>query len=249
MTESKLINIYTFVLLTLFLGGCSIFKSSPNPHKPVMVYVKGGTFMYGDFFEGENPDATPAHLVTIEDFKIGKYEVTYSEFDYFAEQTNIEKPQSDLEYRGDRAVAYVTWDEAEDFCNYYGMRLPTENEWEYAARSGGKNQVYAGTTTLDSIYVVALTKDERRYESIEVGTKKPNDLGLYDMSGNVFEWIGEYYQFYTKPEQKHDIYSDGMRIIRGGSFYDYKGTNRTYWRTGTLREVRSQDIGFRCVED
>tara|TARA_R110002124_G_scaffold149259_5_gene315372 strand:+ start:19221 stop:19865 length:645 start_codon:yes stop_codon:yes gene_type:complete len=214
-----------------------------------MVSVEGGTFEFGDFYKNINPDAIPVHTVKVADYKIGKFEVTYEQFDYFAAQTGLEKPKSDLKLRGQRAVTYVDWDEAKAFCNYYGYRLPTEIEWEYAARSRGKEHVLAGATTLDSIYVVALTKHENRNESIKIGTKKPNDLGLYDMSGNVFEWIGEYYQFYSMPERKHSLDEDAVRIIRGGSFYENVAANRTYWRTGTLREIRSEDIGFRCAAD
>lgn len=238
-----------FVLLISF-SGCSFFKiNDKNNYKPELIRIEGGSFAYGDFYEGKNTDAIPVHNVNVDEFKIGKFEITYEQFDYFAEKTEIAKPESDLEKRGNRAVAYVTWDEAKAFCEFYGYRLPSETEWEYAARSDGKNQVVSGATTLDSIYVVALTKDEDRSESIEVGTKHPNDLGIYDMSGNVFEWIGDYYQFYSMPDRKHSLDEDAVRIIRGGSFYENMVANRTYWRTGTLRDVRSEDIGFRCADD
>ena len=240
-------HLFYFVLLTFC--SCTFMRLKENPFKPEMVSVKGGSFMIGDFYEHSNTDALPVHQVNVEDFKIGKFEITYDQFDYFAKKTSFKKPNSDIAKRGNRAVAYVNWDEAKAFCNYFGFRLPTEIEWEYAARSGGKNQVLSGTATLDSIYVVALTKHENRNESIQVGTKKPNDLGLYDMSGNVFEWIGEYYQFYSMPDRNHSLDEDAVRIIRGGSFYENIVANRTYWRTGTLREIRSEDIGFRCADD
>ena len=239
-----------FYSLFISLIGCLIIKpSEKKPFKPQMVKIKGGTFNFGGFYEGTNTDAIPVHEVFVEDFKISKYEITYAQFDFFSEKNDLEKPKSDIEKRGNRAVAYVTWDEAKAFCNYFDLRLPTEVEWEYAARSGGKKQVVSGSTNLDSIYVVALTKDEDRRESDVVGTKQPNDLGIYDMSGNVFEWIGEYYQFYSMPERRHSLDEDAVRIIRGGSYYENMLANRTYWRTGTLRDVRSEDIGFRCAED
>lgn len=240
---------HTLITLSALFLCCSALRKTPNPHKPIMVSVEGGNFLYGDFFEEENTDAIPVHQVFVDDFKIGKYEITYEQFDYFASKTKISKPRSDLEIRGNRAVAYVTWDEAKAFCDFYGYRLPTETEWEYAARSGGENHVLSGTTTLDSIYVVALTKHEDRDNTIQVGTKKPNDLGIYDMSGNAFEWIGEYYQFYAMPERKHSLDEDAVRIIRGGSYYENIVANRTYWRTGTLRDIRSEDVGFRCAGD
>lgn len=214
-----------------------------------MVYVKGGTYLMGDFFEDSNSDALPTHIVHISDFKISKFETTYSQFDYFAKINNIPLPKSEILERANRAVTFITWDEAVAFCSYYGMRLPSEAEWEYAARSGGKRQVISGSTSLDSLYIMALTNHERHTESDVVGKKEPNDLGIYDMSGNVFEWIGNYYQFYTKPGAMHNIKEDDMRLIRGGSFYENVLANRTYWRTGTLRDIRAEDVGFRCVED
>lgn len=238
-----------FYILILSFCNCTLLRNEKNQYKPEMVSVKSGTFLFGDFYDGKNTDAIPTHNVYVDDFKIGKYEVTYEQFDYFAEKTGSEKAASDLAERGLRAVSYITWDDAKAFCNYFGYRLPTEIEWEYAARSGGKEQVLSGATTLDSIYVVALTKHENKNASVIVGTKKPNNLGIYDMSGNVFEWIGEYYQFYSKPELKHSLDEDAVRIIRGGSFYENIVTNRTYWRTGTLKDITSEDIGFRCASD
>ena len=246
--KALLLTIITLLIL-LSGTGCNLLKIEKNKFKPEMIYVSGGSFFVGDFFEATNSDALPIHQAFVSDFKIAKYEVTYSQFDYYARRNGLSNPKSDLLTRGNRAVSYVTWDEALGFCSYFGMRLPTEIEWEFAARSGGKKQVISGATTLDSIYVVALTKHELRSESEEVGTKKPNDLGIFDMSGNVFEWIGDYYQFYTKPGEMHNIKSDDMRLIRGGSYYENILANRTYWRTGTLRDIRSEDVGFRCVED
>ncbi len=238
-----------WALFLLLLTGCSILNPQKNIYKPELISVKGGTFLYGDFYDSTNTDAIPVHLVDIDDFKIGKYEITFEQFDFFAEQKGFKKPPSSDSTRGNRAVVNITWDEALAFCKYYGMRLPTEAEWEYAARSGGKKQVISGVTTLDSIYTSAITVHEDWDHSQPVGTKKPNQLGLYDMSGNVFEWIGQYYQFYSMPDRKHSLDEDAVRIIRGGSFTERIATNRTYWRTGTLRDVASPDIGFRCADD
>lgn len=214
-----------------------------------MVTIKGGKFIFGDFYDGTNTDAIPIHTVKVESFKMGKYEVTYQQFDHFAEKTGRKLPKSKRKDRGQRAVSYITWDDALAFCQYYGFRLPTETEWEYAARSGGKNELFAGVLDKEKVYTVALTKDERVTASQPVGLRKPNGLGLYDMSGNVFEWIGDYYQFYTNPFNTHDMDKDAVRIIRGGSYYERRITARTYWRVGTLRDVTSEDIGFRCAAD
>lgn len=150
--------------------------------------------------------------------------------------------------RDDRAVVNVNWDNAKAFCESLGYRLPSEVEWEYAARSGGKKHLYSGTSNVDSLWEYAITRSDNINFSYKVGKRLLNELELYDMSGNVFEWVDEFYQFYSMPDQLHDHKNDGIRIIRGGSFGEEKSTTRTYWRTGTLRDVEATDIGFRCAK-
>lgn len=233
-------------LLMLFLSGCALFKKVPLIEPPQMVLVKGGTFMMGDIFEYNNADALPVHEVTMPDFYIGRYEVTYDEYDQFAAATNRELPPDDGHGRGNRAVVYVNWDDALAYCRYFGYRLPSEAEWEYAARAGGKPFLYSGTSNPDSLKYYSISESRH---SFYVGAKKPNLLGLYDMSGNVFEWIGEYYQYYKNPDELHDLENSKMRIIRGGSFSSsYSGSiQQTYRRVGVLNLTGESDLGFRCA--
>ena len=212
-----------------------------------MVTVEGGSYKFGDFYERTNTDALPLHEVNVEPFLIGKYEVTYAQYDQFALSTGRELPDDGNFGRDNRAVVNITWDEALAFCKSLGYRLPSEVEWEFAARSGGKEQVIAGARSMDLLKEYAIVRSSGINFSFMVGTKKPNDLGLYDMSGNVFEWIDEFYQFYSLPDQKHDNDADAIRIIRGGSFGEEEMATRTYWRVGTLRDVAATDIGFRCA--
>lgn len=204
--------------------------------------------MFGDFYERTNTDALPLHEVNVEPFLIGKYEVTYAQYDQFALSTGREFPDDGNFGRDNRAVVNITWDEALAFCKSLGYRLPSEVEWEFAARSGGKEQVIAGARSMDLLKEYAIVRSSGINFSFMVGTKKPNDLGLFDMSGNVFEWIDEFYQFYSLPDQKHDNDADAIRIIRGGSFGEEEMATRTYWRVGTLRDVAATDIGFRCAK-
>ena len=239
----------TLLSLSLILfTSCSIFKQTNNPYKPELIQIQGGEFIFGDFYEGKNTDALPLHKVRIKNFKLSKYEITYAQYDYYSTLKNKPLIDSELLERGSRAAAYVTWDQAVEFCEFHGMRLPSEVEWEYAARSGGKNELYAGTSNPDSLKYYGITTLDDIHASSEIGLKKPNGVGLYDMTGNVFEWVGEFYQFYTMPEQLHDNEQDAVRAFRGGSFTEKKFTNRTYWRLGTLRSVAAEDIGFRCAE-
>lgn len=238
--------------IVFLLAGCSLLQNtSQKMPKPEMVRIEGGTFQMGDIYEYENPDAKPVHSVTLSDFRIGKYEVTYEEYDAFARRTDRELPEADSLGRGQRAVVNVSWNDAKAFCKFHGWRLPTEQEWEYAARSGGKKIRFAGTNDIDKLSKYARTGGNSSNRSFPVGTKKPNDAGLYDMSGNVLEWIGDYYQFYPKEGNKpkwDNMQKREVRILRGGSFKMQSSMASTYWRVGMLKDAEEYDVGFRCVD-
>lgn len=214
-----------------------------------MVLIQGGSYIMGDVFEEANNDALPLHSVEIESFYLSRYETTMAQYDEYAAARGLDSLRDDGRGRATRAAGYVTWEEASAYCRYFGYRLPSEEEWEYAARAGGKDWKYSGTNDLDSLKYYAITNSTNIPYSYYVGSLRPNPLGLYDMSGNVFEWIGEYYQFYQEPENMHNLERDAVRIIRGGSFNEERNTNSTYWRVGTLSDVRANDIGFRCADD
>lgn len=215
-----------------------------------MTKVEGGTFLMGDVMERKNEDSLPLHEVTLKDFYIGTYEVTYEQYDAFAEATERPLPGDDDRGRDERAVVYITWENAVAFCNAYGYRLPTEQEWEYAARSGGLDQLYPGTSDPDSLDRYARHAENSGPYTYMVGTKEPNDLGLYDMSGNVSEFIGDYYPFYRTNSDSINYYpldERMMRVVRGGSFNSDDATLRTYWRVGVLGDLEDHTVGFRCA--
>ncbi|MDX1740490.1 MAG: SUMF1/EgtB/PvdO family nonheme iron enzyme [Rhodothermales bacterium] len=241
-------------LITMTLASCALLGGTKKP--PLddyeMVPVPGGRFEMGDVFEGSNPDAVPVHPVDVKPFLIGRTEVTYGHYDAFAVATDRRLPDDQGKGRGSRAVTDVTWDEAMAFCATYGFRLPSEPEWEYAARSGGKRERFAGTSSDEERDDYVRHVDNSLSSATYVGTKRPNGLGLYDMSGNVFEWVGDYYQFYPQPDSSvvwSDFEVSDMRIVRGGSYRNAPAHAQTFWRSGTLREVRSEMIGFRCAAD
>lgn len=241
---------YSFIVVIILLFGnsCMLFKSTEKDYSLEMVEIDGGTFMIGDFYENSNTDALPRHTVRVKPFLLSKYETTFEQYDLFAIQNNKPLPDDGGYGREKRAVVDLTWDDALAFCKSLGYRLPTEAEWEYAARSEGKDHIISGASTLDSLKQFAVVRSSGINFSFLVGSLKPNDLGLYDMSGNVFEWIGEFYQFYSQPDFIHNNEADGIRIIRGGSFGEEEMATRTYWRVGTLHDVQATDIGFRCAE-
>lgn len=238
--------------LIFLISGCALFRSSAKLNlTPEMVLIEGGTFTMGDIYGDNNPDAKPIHKVTLSNFKIGKYEVTHKQYDVFARCTGRKRPETDSLQRGNHAVVNIDWQDARAFCNHHGWRLPTEQEWEYAARSGGLQMRFAGTNNIDSLNIYARTKNNSAPFVFKVGTKKPNSAGLYDMSGNIFEWIGDYYQFYPKNGKEptwNKLEKGSIRIIRGGSFEEGKHIAATYWRVGVLADAKVDDVGFRCVD-
>ena len=240
-----------FLVLLLPLSGCFLFRKAAVPLPFEVIDIPGGAFSMGDVFEGENEDAIPVHRVVIPPFTMAKYEITYEQYDTFAEETDRALPEDNGYGRGNRAVANVLWEDALAFCSHYGFRLPTEAEWEYAARSGGQHHRYAGTDSVDAIDRYIRHIDNSALHAFLVGSKAPNAFGLYDMSGNVYEWIGDYYEFYPKTGSKpnyKDLSSASMRIIRGGSFKTPPHLTQTFWRSGTLADIPSDAIGFRCVK-
>jgi formylglycine-generating enzyme required for sulfatase activity len=232
--------------------------------KPEMVKVKGGSFLMGDFLQGSDPDATPRHDVKVATFQMMKYEVTYNQYDTLAKKFGWEMP--DIQYgRGKNAVSFVNWFEAKRFCECLGMRLPTEQEWEFAARSGGKDEPISGTKDASQFVLYARFERDPLGRTAEVGKKRANGLGLYDMSGNVHEWIGNYYGLYDKSKKdgrkKANFKKSDVRLIRGGSFYNPAPRKPessdtytpltgifTYKRIAVLGETRDADVGFRCVK-
>lgn len=246
----KLTPINTFLCLitgSLLCTSCSVFKNTTAISKPEMVFVEGGAFLMGDLIDSTNTDALPLHEVRLGDFYIGKYEVTFGEYDEFARQTGRPLPEDDHYGRGERAVVRVNWDDALAYCKYFGFRLPAETEWEYAARSGGKKQLYPGTNNPDSLLQYAITDQANISFAFRTGSKKPNELGLHDMSGNVAEWIGRYYQYYENPGQLHDLEKSAVRIIRGGSFNSHYNQAKVYWRVAVLSSAEYYNLGFRCA--
>jgi formylglycine-generating enzyme required for sulfatase activity len=231
--------------------------------EPEMVEVKADAFQMGDVAGRGDKDEQPVHEVKIQkSFKLGKHEVTFDEYDRFALATGRGLPFDQGWGRGRRPVINVAWEDARDFADWLSKqtgkryRLPNEAEWEYAARSGGKDEVWAGTSDAKELGEYAVFA-KGQTERVDEHRRKPNGLGLYDMSGNVWEWVQDCYHINydgapldgTAWEQK-DPKQCGQRVFRGGSWSNGPVDLRTSARSrGSADDRSSGDIGFRLAQD
>jgi len=204
-----------------------------------MVLIPAGEFQMGS---KAAEDETP-HTVHLSAFTIDKFEVTQEQF----EKVMGNNPS---DFHGKNLpVEQVTWYEARDYCKAVGKRLPTEAEWEKAARAGTDTVYYWGDT-INGDY--AWYWDNSKRWSHPVGSRKPNAYGLHDMSGNVWEWIADYYEdiYYQSSPKKNPQgpFTSKYRVIRGGSWRDLSGFLRTTRRNYDLPAGRFNHIGFRCAQ-
>lgn len=217
-----------------------------------MVYVSGGTFTMGATSEqlGANSDEKPAHTVTLTSgYYMGETEVTQELY----QAVMGSNPSS---YSGtQKPVTNVSWNDCQTFItklnNLTGLtfRLPTEGEWEYAARGGNKSKgyLYSGSNMIDA---VAYYDDNRSGSGpTNVKSKSPNELGLYDMSGNVWEWCQDWYGSYSSSAQTDPTgpTSGSGRVLRGGSWYDNAADCRVARRYSFTPSYTYSYVGFRLV--
>ena len=215
-----------------------------------MVFVEGGTFMMGATNEQDSAayhDEKPVHQVTLSSFSICKYEVTQELWQAVMGNNPSYSKGKKL------PVERVSWEDCQLFVDLLNQktgkhyRLPTEAEWEYAARGGNqsKGYKYAGSDSLD---IVGWYDNQKKKH--EVGTKQANELGLYDMSGNVWEWCSDGYGKYDATEQTNPqgTTSSSTRVFRGGSWSSEKRLCRVSHRGDFTRSFRSNDLGFRLAQ-
>jgi len=219
--------------------------------KMELILVNGGEFTMGnDFSPNKDDNESPEHKVTLDDFQIGKYEVTYEQFDRFCVSTGWIEPDDAGFGRGQKPVMNVSWESAVMYCNWLsrvekldkcykdinrdssimsvtcdfsanGYRLPTEAEWEYAAKGGNKSKAfpYSGGIRADDVAWFAENSDRTTHN---VGTKNPNEIGIHDMNGNVREWVWDYYskKYYTESPSSNPRGPDtgAKRVYRGGGW-------------------------------
>jgi len=223
----------------------------------VFVWVPGGCYQMGcGSWDGTGipancqSDEKPVHEVCVDGFWMGQTEVTQGQWQQVIPGNNPSHFKKEDNY----PVEQVSWNDAKEYIRKLnGMgsgkfRLSSEAEWEYAAHSGGKAEKYSGGSDLNS---VAWYSSNSGNSTHPVRTKKDNGLGIYDMSGNVWEWCEDVYiaDIYSRPDKKNPIYNSGgpYRVIRGGSWYSVPGNVRCAYRDYGDPSSRGNDVGFRLL--
>ena len=222
-----------------------------HPAEPILKFVKGGTFTMGCSEEQASqclPDELPKHQVSVDGVNIGKYEVTQK-------QWKMVMGDNPSHFIGDNLpVENVNQNDVLEFISKLNeltgkqYRLPTEAEWEFAARGGEKshNFKYSGSNDID---IAAWYWGNSEFTTHPVGEKAPNELGIYDMSGNVWEWCSDWYALYSNEIQTNPTgpAAGTCKVARGGSW----GNNLREWhvsaRLNENPETRNNCIGFRLV--
>ena len=232
-----------------------------------MVVMPAGSFQMGDLSGTGFDSEKPVHKVTLKSFAMSKTEITFAQYDTYAEAAGVAKPKDEGWGRGNRPVINVSWNDAVAYAKWLNektgkhFRLPSEQEWEYAARAGSitdypwgaaASHTYANYGTDDCCEGLAIGKDQW-VKTAPVGQFPPNGFGLYDMHGNVWEWLHDCYQ-----DSYKDTHLDSSavtsskcerRVVRGGSWGNGPINLRSSERGGNTPTYRDSYNGFRLAQD
>jgi formylglycine-generating enzyme required for sulfatase activity/tRNA A-37 threonylcarbamoyl transferase component Bud32 len=226
---------------------------------PKMVVIPKGSFKMGDIQGGGDSDEKPVHHVTIDyDFAMSQYEVTFDEYDKFCEATGREKPSDSGWGRGNRPVINVSWNDAKAYAKWLSeqtgreCRLPTEAEWEYAARAGTETKYWWGNEVgRNNANCDGCGSQWDDKQTAPVGSFKANPFGLYDMNGNVWEWIEdswhENYNGAPTDGSARKKSNENKVLLRGGSWYDDANLCRSADRVWDVQGSRFSSYGVRLV--
>lgn len=261
MKQYRIIFAMMFLLSFAVLAGCAAslpqqtmkLDAATAPKALEFVFVKGGCYMMGDALGVGNDDERPVHEVCVSDFYLGKYEVTQSQWS----EVMGDNPSSFKDCGPDCPVSTVSWIMAQDYIRKLNAksgkqyRLPTEAEWEYAARSGDRKERWAGTDDEVKLDEYAWHVNNSDLKTHKAGLKAANGIGLYDMSGNVAEWCldryGETYYAVSPKDDPKGPQEGAMQVLRGGSFYDSETLVRVTERITDMPDMLDSGYGFRLL--
>ncbi len=226
-----------------------------------MVLIPAGEFTMGS--NGRLPDEGPAHQVILSDYFLDRYEVTNLQYKQFIDATSRKSPRhyenrTFPEGYADHPVVYVSWYDAEAYCDWAGKRLPTGEEWEKGAR-GSDARIYPWGNKFD----ITRANMPQRWNTLQQdGSTTPvgafeqgmSPYGIYDMSGNVWEWTSSWYEAYPGNNKPTENYGEIYKTLKGGSwwncsFYKCGASAPAFNRSFFLRTTRNKSFGFRCAKD
>ena len=292
MSGRKTILILNLLCCVAFFGACQ--SAAKNEKSDEMVFIKGGTFTMGT--NDGMPSESPAHEVSVKSFWMDETETTVVEFEKFVAATgyvteaerfgnsgvfDLENKEWTMREKADwrhpeganskahpdEPVCQVSWNDANAYAKWAGKRLPTEAEWEYAARGGLKDKKYAWGDELrpngkpvanwwQGSFPEKNTDEDGFIGRAPVKSFTPNGYGLYDVAGNVWEWTADWYDenYYAKSprENSRGAASGTERAMRGGSFLcaeNFCTNYRVAGRSHSSPETGLNNVGFRCVRD
>ena len=238
---------------------------------PEMVAIPGGSFRMGCVSGLDcQDDEKPVHEVRVASFELSKYEVTFEEYDRFIAATGRRSPEDEGWGRGRRPVIHISWEDAVAYAEWLSAqtgkryRLPTEAEWEYAARAGSVTKYHFGNdasqlcrygnhadTSTDYDWRNTACSDGVGKRTATVGSYQPNAFGLHDMHGNLWEWVQDCWNgSYQGAPTDGSAWTSGdceRRVVRGGSWYFEPAYLRAALRNGFSAGFRSFDFGFRVA--
>lgn len=227
---------------------------------PVMVELSGGDFLMGSGTSSLDSDERPRHPVSVPPFAIGKYEVTFAEYDVFADDTGRARPDDEGWGRGDRPVVNVSWYDAAAYAEWLSeqtgkrYRLPTESEWEFMAGATSRSLYWWGThigSGRANCFNCGSEWDSNR--TAPVGSFQPNLFSLHDTAGNAQEWVQDcYHDSYEFAREDGSAWIEtgcSQRVARGGGFNSAANTLRTTKRTQMAPGSRMSTLGFRLARD
>jgi rhamnose transport system permease protein len=239
-------------------GQVEVASPTPTePPKPIedMVEIPAGPFTFGD--DNGEPNEGPAQTVELPAYQIDHFEVTNDDFTLFVNatgyQTEAEKEgakktwRSEAEGNGNHPVVRVTWNDAQIFCEWLGKRLPTEQEWEKAAR-GEQGNLFPWGNTFDPSKANLKASGIRGTVAVGSFPAGASPYGVEDMAGNVWEWTADPYQAYPNSTYQDKFYSDQLRVTRGGGWFDEEPQVRSANRSAAAPDSANDDLGFRCVK-
>ena len=227
-----------------------VWAEPPEDTTGEMVAVPEGAFLMGGDFDEERP----RHRVVVSLFWMDRFEVTNEQYREYLQATGAPEPhywnKSDRFHSGEKFPRYpvigITWDQAKAFCEWKGKRLPTEAEWEKAARGGHEGLAYPWGDVPE--------RDRANFEgqgTVPVGSFAPNAYGLYDMAGNVWEWVADWFDphYYEQSPEANPLGPDSGKdkVLRGGSWVDGIGPNRVAHRHWYPLTGQYKWLGVRCA--